>query len=853
MGTTPTPTPAGADAPNVFNDSTSRLAMLRPKLSGLSPEVVDQQAREIAQLLRSNGLAYGSIGQRRLTDRPWQLDVSPTLLTDPDWQGLSDGLVQRARIKQKLLADIYGDQQAFTAGILPPQAVFAHKGYLRALRHVPSTWRLPLFNIDVERHPDGHWLAAGASCQVPHNIGFALENRLVMSQVLSDAFGFGQIKRQSPYFRTLLSTLNKSMDIDERCVLLGYGSEHSNHFEHAYLAKYLGYTLVQPNDLTVRDERVWLKTVTGLQRVDVILRFIDDRDTDQLAYAESSAGTGVPGLLHAVINQNVQIINPLGVAALDNPALYAYTEQLCSFYLNEPLLLKNANTYWLGEPSSMDYVLNNLESLTIRNINDNTAATPYHTLDEAAQQALVQSFTLQPQSYVASEIIQHPTNTLSTHQIPAPTIRTYLAHDGETFEAMAGGLCIRDNADTDADNTAISTSQDVWVLSDTPVSHESLLSEAPTAAPDYAIIDGELPSRVAENLFWFSRYAERLEGTLRTLRGVLRTLRRNVKRENLDKATLEVLAVQLRATTIATATLPGFVGAGASRRLQRPEQELLSVLFDTKRTGTLAHTLMRLSSTAESVRDRVSFDLLRVLNRIEDQAQSLQQMQQNKQLLQQPLEINKLIDSLDNLVDSCSAISGMTHESFTHGDGWQFMMLGRRIERARQGNAVLGSVMLNASHGPATLENLLHIFDSAMTYRSRYRSQVDARLVMNLLLLDESNPRSVAYQLLHIERSVRSLPGMRRADHSNPLLKLVAAGLSRLRLVEPGDLLDHQPNQRQSLKKFVMILEEIIAKISTSLSASYFTHTATPTDLNQATLITANLQSNTPDSNKDRP
>lgn len=855
MGTTSTQTPTDVESPDAPRESEARLLSLSSRLSGLTPEKIAHHQREIAQLLRSNGLAYGSIGQRRLEERPWQLDVSPNLIAEAEWQALSTGLIQRARVKQALLADVYGEQRLFSQQILPPQAVFAHRGYMRAVRQVPSSWHLPLCNIDVTRTKEGKWLATGANCQAPRNVGYALENRLVMSQVLNDQFRFGQVKRQSPYFRALLSTLSSSMDIDERCVLLGYGAKHRNHFEHAYLAKYLGYTLVESKDLTVRDQRVWMKTVAGLQRVDVILRFIDDQDADQLAYSGNSTGTGVPGLLHAAIANNVQIINPLGVGVLDNPALYAYMPDLCQFYLGETLLLPNAKTYWLGDPASLSLVLENLDSLTIRDINSSAALKPFAQLDEVERQGLLAKLHRTPHQFVATEQIDREFVSSSVNQLPSQlpmTLRTYLANSGEQFEAMPGGLCLLDNQTAFNGKVEVDASKDVWILSETPVSHDTLLTNEKSTSIDYAILDGELPSRVAENLFWFGRYAERLESSLRNLRSALQIIRRDDSDNRNEQNISEVLAAQLRATTIATGALPGFVGAGASRRLQRPEIELHALLFDEAKVGSLASTLRSLRFTAESVRDRISYDLLRVLNQVDDCAQVLQQEKEQKPLFDKPPKLNGLIDHLNNLIDSCAAISGMTHESFTHGDGWQFMMLGRRIERARQSNAVLGSVLLNNQNDPAALENLLRVFDSVMTYRSRYRSQLDARLVLNLLLLDERNPRSVAYQLVHIDRSIRSLPGMRRADHSNPLLKLVTAGLSRVRLAEPHELLQNHSQQRQSLKKFIMIIEEITAKISTSLSATYLTHTEAPTSLNEATLLTANLNNNSSDSTEER-
>lgn len=826
------------------NEESSRLAPLTRRLQSLAAQHAQQHESEIAQLLRSNGLAYGSVGQRRLEERPWQLDVLPKLIEQSEWQQLEAGLNQRARLKQALLNDIYGEQALFHQGIMPAQAVFAHRGYLRAVRQVPSAWQLPLCNIDVTRTRHGTWLATGDSNQKPGHVGYALENRLVLSQVLPDHYRYGRVQRHAAYFRSLIATLSNSMDIDERCVLLGYGASHPNHFEHAYLAKYLGYTLVEPNDLTVRDQRVWLKTVAGLQRVDVIFRFINDRDTDPLAYSGGD-GTGIPGLLHAAIANNVQIINPLGSAALDNPALDAYLAPLCQFYLGETPLLDSVGSYWLGDAAQRDAAFSRLDALSIRDINAAPDDSPVSALNEQQRSALLTRIDATPHSFVAVEPIDRERVESVFNQMPTSLpiiLRTYLVNNGENFEAMPGGLCLLDD-NNPGDDQQHQSSKDVWVLSRQNVPEDSLLPHQDI--PDYAIHDGELPSRVADNLFWLGRNAERAENTLRNLRSALQLMRRFDADEQIPVPTSELLASQLRATTTATDTLPGFVGAGAARRLQKPDRELLSIIFNENRTGSLANTLQNLQFTAGSVRDRVSYDLLRILNRLDDRARFLQQESAYKSLTGNSKALSQLIEQFNQLIDSLAALSGMTHENFTHGEGWQFMMLGRRIERARQATAVLGSVLQNNQNDPAVLENLLRNFDSVMTYRSRYRSQLDARLVLNLLLLDERNPRSVAYQLLHIDRSIRTLPGMRRADHSDPLLKLVTAVLSRVRLAEPAELLAGNQNQRQSLKKFVMIIEELTSKLATTLSANYLTHTEIPTNLDTASLLTAILVENT--------
>lgn len=794
--------------------------------------------REIDRLLRANGAAYNPVVGTSASDddvRPWRLDLVPMVIESADWQQLSEGLLQRARLKQALLADIYGEQTLLSAGLVPPAMIYAHRGYLRDARYLPESGTLPLVSVDVSRSPSGDWYVVDDICQYPAGVGYALENRLVLSRVLPQLFRDCRVHRVAGYFRALQQRVVDAIDRDARCVLLGYDASHRHYFEFAWLAKYLGYTLVELGDLTVRSERVYLKTVAGLQRIDVILRFVDDTVADPLA-VDNRSGRGVPGLLQAVRAGEVEIINPLGSGVLDNPALNACMKALCRHLLDEDLKLLGAPTYWLGDEEKREHVLSRFDDLLFRNIDSIGRLDDPRLMSGDARATLEREISLVPERFVAQERIDrslapgYDDDQRVSRQV---TIRSFMVDDGHGYSVMGGGLCLLDSASGGRRPSfeSLIGSKDVWVLSDAPVKYESLM-QSRVDEVDYAVMEGELPSRVAENLFWLGRNAERSEMTLRVLRAVCRALQ-------IDDAPTEdaegvivlpldetpPLHALLRTATTVTGSWPGFVGKGGSRRRHRPDRELLSLLRDPARQGSVGYVLALLRRSAAAVGDRLSPEMMRVLNVIEDRASELSRQPTVKHLTDDPDALNTTVDGLGELVGALSAFAGLAHENFTHSDGWRFMMLGRRIERARQTAAVIRTMLERDRRDERVLEDILQLLDSIMTYRSRYRTRLDGRLVLQLVALDESNPRSLAFQFAEIDGIMKNLPGRRPAAMADPLARIAVAGLSRVRLADAGKLMHSGANNRQTLGKFLEVLEALPGELSTLLTNQYFTHT----------------------------
>ncbi len=806
---------------------------------------------EISRQLRTNGIAYNAVSNKRVDDRPWQLDLIPLVIEQADWSALSAGLVQRAELKKLLLRDLYGEQRIMREGILPPAVVFSHQGFLRVAQQLPGIDELPFFGIDVSRSPSGDWHVVDDICQVPGGLGYALENRIVLSRTLPGLFRQSTVTRLASYFRSLQNHLAQSTTGDERCVLLAYGSNHPYYFEFAYLAKYLGYTLVELSDLTVRDERVYLKTVAGLQRVDVILRFIRDEDSDPLAVTNSQS-IGVPGLLHAIHANNVRIINPLGVGVMENPALNAYLQPLCRYYLGEDAKLLSTPTYWLGDKSQSAIMQNRRTELLYRDVNTVGSLIDPAALSVSDQEDLFSKIKALPERYVAQERVDRSTvpclldEERSRRQV---TLRSYLIDKGGDYQVMDGGLCVLDSVGNGSrpSRDLFEGSKDVWVLSNASVSNDTLIP-TDTASLQISQLEGELPSRVADNLFWLGRYAEKTENTIRVLSALLEEYLSDDQHSFAttdDARELPLsLTVLLKTLSAITNAPSGLTGVSSGKLPVSTSLEIGEMLVKEDRYGTLANTVTNVRRTSNQLRDRLSPELMRVLNDLDDNQKQIQVIlatTDQQELINSGDTLLALMERFEVMLVTLAAFTGLVQENLTHGDNWRFIMMGKRIERTRHSTSVIRVFMQHDRDNTQLMEILLRLFDSTITYRTRYRSRLNSRLVTHSLLLDEVNPRSVAYQFRRIDRDVRNLPGRRGSGYQEPLLRLATAGLSRVRLADTETLLS-STIKRQTMDIFLGVLERIPTDLTTALTAAYFTHSEL-----QRTLIQTSLLEMSPD------
>jgi len=567
--------------------------MVMSKLNSLSDKEIDLRQKDIGRQLRANGIAYSPLSDARFSSRPWNLDLVPFVIETSDWSTVSRALEQRALLKQEIYTDIYSNQKLLREKIIPPAMVFSHRGYLRDAVDVAKHPELPMFSADISRSPSGDWYIVDDVCQFPEGIGYAVENRLVLSNTLPRLFRQCRVQRIANYFKQLQQFISEMAESDGRCVMLAHGPEHPHYFEYTYLAKYLGYTLVQVGDLTVRDNRVFLRTVSDLRRVSVIIRFMEDAKLDPMAVGHTG-GDGITGLFQAVRSGGVTVINPLGSGVLENPALNSCMPELCRHILGEELLMQGPPTYWLGRQDHRDHVMAHRDDLLFRDIDSLGELFDPRLMSKAGLDTLNEHIASRPYRYVAQERLDRsfaPVYQQSLKVTQNVTVRCFLINNGEGFSTMPGGLCL---LDTDSNGgrkpfDSLTGSKDTWVIAEGPVGYASLLDKS-SLDTQFSVIDGELPSRVAENLFWMGRNAERCETCVRLLRSVFQSLRHEQvlsDDEAINTHVAPVMMAILRATSQATGALPGFAGRGGLKRIREPQRELLSLLHDGSRYGTL--------------------------------------------------------------------------------------------------------------------------------------------------------------------------------------------------------------------------------------------------------------------------
>ena len=475
----------------------------------------------------------------------------------------------------------------------------------------------------------------------------------------------------------------------------------------------------------------------------------------------------------------------------------------------------------------------NRDDLLFRDVDSQGQLFDPRFMSDLQLKELHKNINLTPHSYVAQERLDRsivPAYNNTGQVLQQITIRCFLARNQDQYSTMTGGLTLLDTQTNGSRKPfdALQGTKDTWVIADASVKQVSLLG-GNNPQSHFAVLDGELPSRVAENLFWMGRNAERCEISVRLLRSVFQTLEEeNFNNDTLAPSTVSVvLSAILRATTQATGTFPGFVGKGGAKRLQEPQNELLSLMHEPGRAGSLPHVLNALQHSASSARDRVSDELLRVFNQLEDVRTELVINPTSLSMFDDIDTLRKNNEMLNNTLMLLSTFAGLAHENFTHGDGWRFMMLGRRLERVQHTCAVLDVMTLQENDDVLLLETLLKLFDSVMTYRSRYRSQIDTSHVLRLLLLDEFNPRSLAFQLKQVHHTIELLPGRRSLSQADELSRLSISSLSRVQLAQPEQLLSATKDSRQTLTRLLNVLHEMPVQMANILTANYFSHVQT--------------------------
>jgi uncharacterized circularly permuted ATP-grasp superfamily protein/uncharacterized alpha-E superfamily protein len=787
---------------------------LMTSLERLGADELGRRWREAQRLIEENGVTYNVYGDPRGIDRPWRLDPIPFLITSSEWAVIEASIIQRATLLDRVLADLYGPGRLLREGGLPPELVFANPGFLRPLRGVPvrDDLHLHVYAADLARSADGQWWVLADRTEAPSGAGYALENRVVLSRILPEVQRQFYVRRLAGWFQAYRETLRRLAPPgreEPRIVLLTPGPYNETYFEHAYLARYLGFTLAEGADLTVRGERVFLKTLSGLRPVDVILRRQDSPFCDPLELLGESA-LGIAGLVQAVRAGTVTVANALGSGLVETAATMAFLPGLCRMLLGEELRMPSVASWWCGQPRELAYVAEHLDGLVVKPTFPgwNHEVVFGRDLDAKARAAFLDELRATPERFVAQEQVALSTAPIGGQgQGTEPrhlVLRVYAVASQGSWVVMPGGLT---RVSTSTDNLVVSSqrggaSKDTWVLADAPVPFVSLMDQA-TRPADVSRATYALTSRVADNLLWLGRLSERTEAGVRLFRCALRRL----AEEPLRPAGAPVPdALQLLSSMV-------WVGDADAVRGEAPEEAILAELFDRDRPESLAATAAQLHRTAWQLRDRISPDAWRFLGRLDNELVA--------PATHPALRVGAVLAMLDDVLMIISAFTGVIMEGTTRGLGWRFLDVGRRIERGIQLVELLRHGLVDEPRNLARrLGNLLDIADSAMTYRSRYQTSARLELVLDLLLLDRVNPRSLIYQVENIEERFAVLP---KAPHE-AAQELVS--LLRAADIELLTALDRRGKgrRRPKLASLLGVLAVGLPALADGLGHAYLSH-----------------------------
>ena len=792
-------------------------AHLMRSLQQLGPEELGHRWARAERRIRENGITYNIYGDPQGANRPWQTDVVPLLIPAEEWRYLEAGVIQRAELMSRLLQDLYGPQQLLKDGHFPAALLYANPAFLRPMVgvEVPAHSYLHMVAVDLARSPDGQWWVLADRTQAPSGSGYALENRTIVSDLLPELFSESNVLRLAPFFRAQRDALAGMTTVpNPRIVLLTPGPHNETYFEQSYLAKYLSFTLVEGADLTVRDRHVYLKTVDGLEQVDVILRRVDDGFCDPLELRGDSL-LGVSGLVDAVVAGNVRVANALGSGLIESAAIMPFLPGLARHLLGEQLKLPSVATWWCGQPSALDWVLRNLEQVVVKPAFPSRGMEPVFgsELPTDAKAKLIDRLRAFPHEYVAQEQVALSTAPVweneSLHS-RSMVLRTYAVNTGYGWQVIPGGLV----RVAEANGSVVSMqrgghSKDAWVLWDQPVDTFSLLRPR-TDQVELRRVSRVVPSSVADNTFWLGRYVERAENIARLLRPIVPRVRRAIPAE------LGSLLLLHRCLGTRESKLPRRKPATFSAL----EKEMLSLLGDTKRYESLPCTLQEVARIGGNVRERLSADTMLLINKL----RTVMQAPASTPLQDYPAMLTSCLELL-------SAFSGIERENINRGSGWLFLSFGRRLERSIYLTRQLREITRTlATEDWSYLQYLLDAADSSMTYRARYYTTLHPLPVLDVLMADGTNPRSLDFQLFQLADLYERLPRHDPAELNSmrqALADLRAITLQSIHYPTSPDKGARRDKNLRALDTYLANLANQLPAWSNNLSSQYFSHART--------------------------
>ncbi|MGV3549445.1 circularly permuted type 2 ATP-grasp protein [Rhizobium sp.] len=725
------------------------------RLSRMDEAELERRIDRADRYLRDAGVFFRVYGGAPNAERSWPLSHVPVLISDREWETLSQGLMQRADLLERIAADIYSDNNLVREGILPPALISGNPEFLRPLVGLKPAGGhyLHFVAFEIGRGPDGDWWVLADRTQAPSGAGFALENRVATTRAFSDIYAETHVHRLASFFGGFRDTLQTyRRNPDDRIAVLSPGPANETYFEHSYIARYLGFMLLEGEDLTVVNGQVMVRTVAGLKPVSVLWRRLDASYADPLELDQSSQ-IGTPGLVQALRSQNVTIVNSLGSGLLETRAFLAFMPAICRRLLGEELKLPSVATWWCGQQSEREHVIANLDRMVVGPADsrlpffDAGNQSPDTRSAKEQKAALLTRLREEGHRLVGQEVVKLSTTPAFVNgKLTARpmSLRVFAARTRDGWQIMPGGFA-RIGASDDVSAIAMQKGgsvADVWIVSEKPVKWSTLLPSEETFTRN---MPGSLPSRAADNLFWLGRYIERAEGALRILRAWHGRFAEYADR---DQPLLRNVSDYLDALDIDT-------------------EEVIP--------ESLVMNISSALYSASNIRDRFSPDGWLALNDLATTARKFRDTVQPGDDATRAMTI---------LLRKLAGFAGLVHENMYRFTGWRFLSIGRHLERGLHMARLLGH-MSGPEVPDGSLDMLIEIGDSVMTHRRRYNVATARLTVTDLLALDQLNPRSIFYQLNEIKTEVELLPNATINGQYSPFYREVLRIYNTLSLMTP--------------------------------------------------------------------